>query len=263
LADRGAAVDVRFEDGDEATFSLVFGADGVHSRVRELAFGAESRFERFLGGYVAAFHLAGHDYGVGRALKLYEEIDRVVWLYPLDDRIPRIDATYVFRHPKVDVPREMRLAFIREQFEGAGWVAERVLRDYPHADPIFFDSLTQIVMPRWHEGRIALLGDACGCLTLLAGQGSHMAMAGAYVLANELEKHQGNHDSAFAAYESALKDSVARKQKEAARFAAYIMPTKESRPWLRHFVMRLLFSPLGMGLAFRFLGGKSALSGYS
>ena len=38
-------------------------------------------------------------------------------------------------------------------------------------------------MPQWHKGRVALIGDACGCLTLLAGQGSHMAMAGGYVLA--------------------------------------------------------------------------------
>jgi 2-polyprenyl-6-methoxyphenol hydroxylase-like FAD-dependent oxidoreductase len=94
--------------------------------------------------------------------------------YPLD--ATRMAATYAFRHAEARVPAEKRLDFVRKEFAGAGWIAEQMLDAYQGTEPIYFDSLTQIVMPRWHQGRAALLGDACGSLTLLAGQGSHMAM---------------------------------------------------------------------------------------
>ncbi len=189
-------VSVRFTDGSTARFDLVFGADGVHSTVRKLVFGPSQQFERFLGAYVAAFHLEKHPFDIGRALKLHEETDRVGAFYPLDAH--RMDATYAFRHDEVRVASERRLDFVRQEFKGAGWILEQLLDQYQGSAPIFFDSMTQIVMPEWHRGRVALLGDACGCLTLLAGQGSHMAMAGAYVLSRELARHGGDYEAAFA-----------------------------------------------------------------
>ena len=256
-----ASVSVTFDDGTRETFALVFGADGVHSRIRELVFGGESRFSRFLGGYVAAFHLPRHAYPIGQALKLYEEPERVAAFYPLDEQ--RMDATYVLRHEEVSLKAGERLPFLRKQFEGAGWIAEDMLQKYEGDEPIYFDSLTQIVMDRWHEGRVALLGDACGCLTLLAGQGSHMAMAGGYVLARELVRHGGDHEAAFAAYQDLLMEPVTRKQNEAAGFETVFIPSESSRPWLRRLAVRLLFGPLLLRLVFRMLGGRSALAGYS
>jgi 2-polyprenyl-6-methoxyphenol hydroxylase-like FAD-dependent oxidoreductase len=46
-------VEVSFASGARRTFDLVIGADGVHSNVRRLAFGAEARFVSHLGYYVA------------------------------------------------------------------------------------------------------------------------------------------------------------------------------------------------------------------
>jgi 2-polyprenyl-6-methoxyphenol hydroxylase-like FAD-dependent oxidoreductase len=250
-----------FVDGAAADFAVVFGADGVHSGVRRLMFGEQRQFERFLGGYVAAFHLKRHKFAIGRALKLHEEPDRVTAFYPLDDK--RMDATYVFRHDEVQVLPEDRLSFVRKEFKGAGWIAEAMLKAYRAKEPIYFDSLTQIVMPHWHQGRVALLGDACGALTLLAGQGSHMAMAGAYVIARELQRHTGDYDSAFAAYEALLKPAVTKRQEDAAAMVRYFIPSARSRPWLRRLVIKLMFSPPVLPLAFRWLGAKSMLAGYS
>ncbi len=257
-----SAVHATFEDGSEQSFDLIFGADGVHSRVRALLFGEERRFARFLGAYVAAFHLASHNFDIGRALKLYEETDRVGAFYPLDAR--RMDATYVFRHDEVGVPHERRLDLVRGAYKGAGWILEQVLAAYPGKAPIFFDSMTQIVMPRWYRGRVALLGDACGCLTLLAGQGSHIAMAGAYVLAREISRHgAGNYARAFAAYEALLKPAVDKRQRDAATFAKVFVPSSRSRPWLRRLTIRLMFNPLVLPLVFRWFGAKSVLAGYA
>jgi len=92
-----ASAEIRFgefDDGTSGRFALVFGADGVHSSVRHVVFGDERQFARYLGAYVAAFHLADHDFSVDHAMKLHEETDRMAGFYPLDDK--RLDATYTF-----------------------------------------------------------------------------------------------------------------------------------------------------------------------
>ncbi|MGH9807448.1 MAG: hypothetical protein ACRD9W_09340, partial [Terriglobia bacterium] len=114
-------------------------------------------------------------------------------------------------------------------------------------------------MPQWHKGRLALIGDACGCLTLLAGQGSHMAMAGGYVLAQQLGR-QADHNAAFAAYQAFLKPPVDKKQNDAARFAGLFVPSARSHPWLRRLFIRALFSRALIGPGLKFFGATSVLA---
>jgi 2-polyprenyl-6-methoxyphenol hydroxylase-like FAD-dependent oxidoreductase len=198
---------------------------------------------------------------LNRAFKLHEEIDRIAGFYPLGGGAA--GATFIFRHPDVGpIPADERLPLLRQKWAGAGWIGRSVLKELPASVPVFFDSLTQIRMPSWHQKRVALLGDACGCLTLLAGQGSHMAMAGAYVLATELQRH-ADHEAAFRAYEAVMEPAVMQRQMEAERFAKIVMPTEKSRAWLRRIATRLLFSRLGLRFGMRMFGAKSVLEGYS
>jgi 2-polyprenyl-6-methoxyphenol hydroxylase-like FAD-dependent oxidoreductase len=241
-----SGVNVTFDDGTTDTFRLVFGADGVHSRVRELLFGPESQFERFLGYYTAAFHAQNRGYNIRRSLGLYEEPGRIMWCYPVDDQ--HIDVLYTFRHGSVGrLPREKRLAFVREQLKGCGWVTESVLGAASSSESIYFDALTQIVLPVWHKGRIALLGDACGCLTLIAAQGSHMAMASAYVIARELERYRGDHQHAFSAYERFMKPFIAKKQNGAKWFVRLRIPSSRLEMMVRYPLLRIVFSDLFIG----------------
>ena len=169
----------------------------------------------------------------------------------------------LFREPTADfVPAAGRLPLLRRRFEQTRWITSNVLCELPEHTPLFFDTLTQIVMPRWWANRVCLIGDACGCLTLAAGQGSHMAMAGAYVLATELLRHPGNHAAAFSAYEQYLKPRVESKRAAAARLAARFVPSAGSWMWLRRLVLQAMFSRLALPLVIRSEGGQSSLRGY-
>lgn len=260
LADTGAGVRVAFESGEEETFALVIGADGVHSHTRRLVFGSEGPFARYLGYFVAAFGLPLAPEIRGR-FALYEEADRVAGFNALT--ADRMDALLVFRTAdRGHVPAPERLPLLRTWYAGAGWATARVLRDLPDDTPIYLDSTTQIVLPRWSAGRVCLIGDACGCLTLIAGQGSHLAMAGAYVLATELARRPNDHAAAFGAYERFLRPHVERKQRQAAKMAASFVPSARSSEWLRHIVVRAIFSRLLIRWTFRALGARSVLRDY-
>jgi 2-polyprenyl-6-methoxyphenol hydroxylase-like FAD-dependent oxidoreductase len=254
LDDRGDCVAPRFAGGGEESFALAIGADGVHSRVRELAFGPEAQFARFLGLHVAAYHVARRDVPVVRAAQIYEEPDRLAMTYPLDT--DRIDVTFVLREPSPHIPHAERRALLQDRLRNAGWIVPQMLQAIPQN--FYFDSAMQIAMPHWHRGRIALIGDACGCLTLLAGQGSHMAMAGGYLLAEALEE-QDDHRAAFENVQRRLKPHVDRKQASAARFAGLFVPTTRSRPWLRRLALRAFFSRPLLGIGLRAFGAGSVL----
>jgi 2-polyprenyl-6-methoxyphenol hydroxylase-like FAD-dependent oxidoreductase len=261
VAENDSGVEVHFEDGTSGTFRLLFGADGVHSRVRELVFGPEEEFERFLGYYVAALHLRERKEPDRDSVEIYEEPGRVVWVYPRDDQ--SIDAIYMFEHDRVGrIQRKDRLSFVREQFRGADWIAESLLSGYTSDEPVYFDSTIQIVMPAWQKGRVALLGDACGCLTLIAGQGSHMAMAGAWVIATELRRHDGDHAAAFRVYEEFLRPVIEKKQQEAVRTAKTFIPASSGKMVFRYLLLRIIFSRLLIRWFFSRLGAKSVLAGY-
>jgi len=72
------------------------------------------------------------------------------------------------------------------------------------AESLYLDRVSQIQMDRWTQGRVALVGDAAFCVSLLGGQGSALAMVAAYILAGELKRSKGNHEVAFAEYRRLL-----------------------------------------------------------
>jgi 2-polyprenyl-6-methoxyphenol hydroxylase-like FAD-dependent oxidoreductase len=80
-------------------------------------------------------------------------------------------------------------------------------------------------------------------VSLVAGQGSALAMTGAYVLAGELAKAGGRHDEAFANYENILRDFIHRKQQGAERFASAFAPKTRLGLRFRNLVIKTAAIP--------------------
>ena len=245
MADTGDKVRVRV-GGDTRDFDLVIGADGLHSRVRELAFGPLSSFERNLDYYVAAFDTDA-----------YRPRDELVYLsYGLPGlqisrfalRGDRTLILFVFaaEHLNGPEPRDLagRKATLKRVFAGAGWEWPTIAGALDEASDVYFDRVSQIIMPNWSKGRVCLVGDAAACVSLLAGEGTGLAMTEAYVLAGELMRARGDHREAFAAYEARLRPLLTQKQKSARDFASSFAPRTRLGLWFRDQMTRLMGIPV-------------------
>ena len=93
------------------------------------------------------------------------------------------------------------------------------------------------------DGRVALVGDAAYCVSLLAGQGSAPAMAGAYILAGELHRANGDYHAAFARYQALFAPLIRSKQKSALRFAAAFAPKSHLTLFPRNRILNMLNLP--------------------
>lgn len=124
-----------------------------------------------------------------------------------------------------------------------GWECPDILRALDCASDLYFDSVSQIRMEVWSHRRVALIGDACFCPSLLAGQGSALAMTGAYILAGELKQAEGDYQKAFRNYENLLWPVIIRKQRAATRFAGSFAPRTRFGLFVRNQVMRLFSVP--------------------
>jgi len=226
LCQKEDGVEVTFERAGSRIFGLVIGADGLHSKVRRLAFGLQSQFERSLGYSVAAFEASEYRPRDEDVYVLHNEPGRMLGRVALRD--DRTLFLFVFVDPTSpsDAPggAAAQKSVLRRRYSGGGWGTSRILDELECADDLYFDRVSQIHMPRWSNGRIALVGDAAFSVSLMAGQGSALAMTAAYVLAGELGRPGASHDAAFRRYENLLRPYIETKQRAAWSFSSAHAP---------------------------------------
>ena len=229
---------VRLTDGTTQMVDLLVGADGVHSRLRRLVFGARD-FVTQLGYEAAGFIIESPSplLDISRALVTVTAPHHQVALYPTGDgRLAAFFLHDVNRSHR-DSPDGSLCDGLRRRYQDLQWLVPEVLEECERSPTAYFDTAGQVDLPHWSHGRAVLLGDACQCLSPLAGQGASMAVAGAYVLAELLKGDRGVM-AALSVYEQTLKPVIKRQQAAARRMARWLVPTSESRLWLRNALTR-------------------------
>ena len=244
LVQDGDTVYVEFECAPPRHFDVVIGADGLHSAVRKLVFGAQDQFERYMGYYVAAFEAGGYPYrDDGVYVSLGVPGKQVARFAMRDGRTLFLLVFATPRGQQIE-PRDIasQQALLHREFEQAGWECPQILAALDRCDDLYFDSVSQIRLPAWSRGRVALIGDAAFCPSLLAGQGSALAMIAAYVLAGELARTE-TPEAAFRRYEDLLRPFMTAKQNAAVRFAGSFAPKTRFGLFLRNQITRATALP--------------------
>ncbi len=215
--DDGEGVRVTFERAAERNFDLVIGADGLHSNVRRLVFGPEENYIERLGTHAAIFTVPNFldldywqtwHYGDSTMAGIYSarnntEARAMLGFMDTDLRLDYRDT-------------DAQFAELERRMAGDGWVRPQLLEYMRAAPDFYFDEMAQIKMDRWSRGRVALVGDAGYCCSPLSGQGTSVALLGAYILAGELKAASQagtvDYEAGYANYHREFSDYVKRNQ---------------------------------------------------
>ena len=173
-----------FSRAQPRTFSMVIGADGLHSNVPGRTAGVFSTGDNQA---IAQLYFAAPGVGYGHR----------------------------------DVAQQKQI--VAEAFAGMGWRVPQLLAAMQQAPDFYFDTVSQVHLDSWSAGRVALVGDAA-CAAGPGGNGTGNAVVAAYVLAGELATAGGDHQTAFRRYEQLVRPYVAKGQKQARGGKDFLAP---------------------------------------
>ena len=227
---------VTFEDGSEEDYDVVIGADGIHSNTRGLVFPESDVERRFLGLFSSAYRLP-NVIGLQARFENHMERDRYMCVYTT--RRDDLACLFIWRSDKTEAPpAELRHQELKNYYQGAPAIVDKVIAEFPDDYPVYMDPLIQIDIKQWYNNNVVLLGDAAYCLTLLSGQGASTAFWGACCLGEALVAQ--NKEQAFATYDKTLRPVVAEIQPATRMAAKWYIPRTRALYVARDSAMRYL-----------------------
>jgi 2-polyprenyl-6-methoxyphenol hydroxylase-like FAD-dependent oxidoreductase len=218
LDQAGGQVTLAFADGTRAQADAVVGADGVHSVVRDIIIGPDAPIHKGRIAYRAVFPsaLLQDPDVVGRSRTKWWGLDRHIVIY-----YTTAERSQVYFVTSVPEPAEW---LTRESWSAKGDVKE-LRKAYESFHPevrAVLDAcpdchkwaiLEREPLPRWSDGRVVLLGDACHPMTPYMAQGAATSIEDAAILARCLQEVDGQDiEGAFQRYEAHRKPRTSRIQ---------------------------------------------------
>ena len=187
-----------------------------------------------------SFHDPGRPRAGPRPVCLTETLDRQIGFYGLDGGRVAVFAVYRTEDPALPEARAKRCEHVLR-----AWVdlAERALAQCPPSDEIYYDQVAQIDMPRGADGRVGLVGDAAYAVSLLAGQGASLAIAGAFVLADRL-REATSVEHGLEEYERIFRPVAEEKQRVAVKAVRWFLPHTRTQLRIRRAALTLARIPV-------------------
>ncbi|WP_137134186.1 FAD-dependent monooxygenase [Rhizobium sp. FKY42] len=239
MTEANQCLTVRFSTGETEDFDLVVAADGYRSRVRQLWFGPHEAFLRPLGYRAAAWRLPDGP-GMDCSFVGFMDVDRQAGLYRVGDGTAA--TLFCWRDQETQrIAAEDRQRYLKDIFGNWPGMISATLDQEVDWNDCFFDTIAQVEVPNWSRGRVVLLGDAAHCMTFLSGQGTSTAMAGAYILAQELTAKPL--PDALAVYEARLKPLTLTLQAQSQKIGGHYVPRSRLGIVIQSWLIPILMRP--------------------
>ncbi|GAB4588130.1 FAD-dependent oxidoreductase [Nocardia sp. IFM 10818] len=235
---------VGLSDGHEVDADLLIGADGLHSRIRELVFGSGTECLVDMGTMVGAFPLAEIPEHVPQGVgTTFLGPGRTAAVMNLGAGRSSAFFTYGSADPEAELARGPVDSLTAAFGDLGRGVAEALAQLAADPAAAYFDSVTQVVLDDWSRGRVVLLGDAAWCVTVFAGYGAALALDGADRLGAALAAGNGDIPAALAGWEAELRPEVAKRQALARKGMARFVPSSRAQVWMGEMMLRAIQLP--------------------
>ncbi|KAJ0418633.1 oxidoreductase [Aspergillus carlsbadensis] len=143
--------------------------------------------------------------------------------------------------------------YISTTYQGAGWMCDDIIKCMMNSEDFYASEIVQIKLPSLYKGRFVLVGDAgyAGA----AGAGTSLALVGAYVLAGEIKRHQGDLAAGLAAYNERMRPMIDDLQKTPPFLSTILAPQTAWGIWVRNAIFRIVCWTRIVEFAHRFFSG--------
>jgi 2-polyprenyl-6-methoxyphenol hydroxylase-like FAD-dependent oxidoreductase len=230
-------VDARLTNGREDHFDLVIGADGLHSRVRELTFG---HIPTVYAGYTCWRFVADAQPEQSQQSRMCE-----MWGRGKRFGVVPIGKTqfYVFAvanaAPGTPDPKSGSLERFRDRFSDFGGPAPALLEALEDPDKLIHNDLRAIPAGNWFNDHVVLVGDAAHAMTPNMGQGAGMGLEDAAVLV-ELLQQGGTVSDTFKKYRARRESRVGWVQNQSRRIGQIAQLENAIACRLRYAVVKMI-----------------------
>ncbi|KAL3496316.1 oxidoreductase [Aspergillus germanicus] len=262
-------VTVEFQRGlPTAEFDLVVACDGTTSRTRALGLGCNVRDYMHPTNCWAAYFSTeddllgksklGHPYSApgGRWVAIGQNPGggnlATFMKYSVGDEKTAMAPFREALKQGTDAVKE----YISTTYNGAGWMCDDILEAMLDSKDFYASEIVQIKLPSLYNGRFALVGDAgyAGA----AGAGTSLALVGAYVLAGEIKRHQGDIAAGLAAYNERMRPMIDDLQKTPPLLSTILAPQTAWGIWVRNAIFGFVCWTRIVELTHRFFSGVFA-----
>ncbi len=231
---------VTFSDGTQESYDLVVGCDGVRSQTRNMVFGDVPLSYSGMTGW--SFWVKPN---IAKTLQIaeYWGTGKFFGIWPTKGRLSVF--TSISNNVQEPDPVESRIDRIQDNFKNFGGLVPEILEGLDDPNEIYHGHYNDLIMKKWHKGRVVLVGDAAHAILPTAGGGVSMAMESAAVLADELCRADSKYiEQAFESYITRRRTRVGKIQNQSRMMGKYVFTNNRLVSSMRDFLMRFYSNKL-------------------